>query len=402
MMRRPRRWVGTLLTSTGIVLLPVLASAHVPVGQGDALAPFDPELFTGWQAWVHLSVQWGHLLGLPLWLGVLVAAWVFRVLALETLLSAGWAVLLLQGVSGAYNLEYSAGIPTAPSLLQWPMVGAYDFGRSYTAVLGVKQGLYGLAVLVILFVTAVHVCRAREADRTRLRTGYLAAQIVLGVLVALATTGVLVLHEAADVSPTPVHVLGGVMGLDGQPVSPAGQALPEPYRSHALQSLSAGWHLIRQPRVLVDVVSRFAHLLSFGLWLGAMAVATVHRLVPLGTLLWYSWLWLGIQLLSGVVQMTVATPFALPPYLWNLEALHHVRFGWTYTVLMSIKHGLVLGVVGVTGLLTLKYRAAIRLGDVAKEATNRWCHATNLALGLAIAWVMVMLLLVHQGVDHAL
>jgi hypothetical protein len=382
--------------------LPALVTAHGPVGQGGALAPFDPELFTGWQVWVHLTVQWAHLLGLPLWLGVLVAAWVFRVFALETLLFAGWALLLLRGVSGAYNMEYSAGIPMAPSLLQWPMVGAYDFGRSYTAVLGVKQGLYGLAVLVILFVTAVHVCRAREADRTRLRTGYLAAQIVLGVLIVLATTGVLLLHEAADVSPTPVHALGGVMGLDGQPVSPAAQALPEPYHSHALQSLSSGWHLIRQPRVLVDAVSRFAHLLSFGLWLGAMAVATVYPPVSLWTLLWYSWLWLGIQFLSGVVQMAVATPFALPPYLWNLEALHHIRFGWTYTVLMSIKHGLVLGVVGVTGLLTLRYRATVRQGDMVKQAKNRWFHAANLALGLAIAWVMIMLLLVHEGVDHAL
>ncbi len=399
--RRHRTWVLVVLAA--VILLPALATAHGPEGQGGALAPFDPELFTGWQTWVHLSVQWGHLLGLPLWLGVLVAAWVFRALALETLLFAGWAVLLLQGVIGAYNMEYSAGIPTAPSLLQWSMVGAYDFGRSYTAVLGVKHGLYGLAVLVILFVTAVHVCRAREeVDRTRLRTGYLAAQIVLGVLIALATTGVLLLHEAADVSPTPVHALGGVMGLDGQPVSPAAQALPEPYRSHALQSLSAGWHLIRQPRVLVDVVSRFAHLLGFGLWLGGLAVATVHPTVPLRRFLAYSWLWLGVQLLSGVVQMAVATPFALPPYLWNLEALHHIRFGWTYTVLMSIKHGLVLGVVAVTGLLTLQYRRVVYQGDISKAVTSGWLHAANLAMGLAIAWIMLMLLLVHEGVDHAL
>jgi hypothetical protein len=178
--RRHRRWIFFVLAA--VVVLPALATAHGPEGQASAPAPFDPELFTGWQTWVHLSVQWGHLLSLPLWLGVLVAAWVFRVVALETLLFGGWAVLLLQGVTGAYNMEYGAGIPTAPSLLQWPMVGAYDFGQSYTALLGVKQGLYGLAVLVIVFVTAVHLLRAREADRTRLRRGYLAAQIVLGVL----------------------------------------------------------------------------------------------------------------------------------------------------------------------------------------------------------------------------
>jgi hypothetical protein len=401
-MRTRQHHARYLLVLAVAVVLPALARAHGPAGQEAALAPLDPELFSGWQAWVHLLVQWAHLLGLPLWLGVLVAAWLFRALALETLLFAGWAVLLLQGVTGAYNMEYSAGIPTAPSLLQWPVVGAYDFGRSYTALLGVKQGLYGLAVLVTLLATALYVRRPKGIDSTRLRTGYMAAQIVFGVLIALATTGVLVLHEAADVSPTPVHALGGVMGLEGQPVSPSPQTLPEPYRSQALTSLAAGWHLLMQPRVLVDVVSRLAHLLGFGLWLGGLAVATVHPALPLGRLLAYSWLWLGVQLLSGVVQMAVATPFALSPYLWNLETLHHVRFGRTYTLLMAIKHGLILGVVGITGLLTWRYRAASSRGDLAKGAMNRWLHAATLALGLAIAWVMIMLLLVHEGVDHAL
>jgi hypothetical protein len=45
---------------------------------------------------------------------------------------------------------------------------------------------------------------------------------------------------------------------------------------------------------------------------------------------------------------------------------------------------------------------AVQRGDITKAATSRWVHAANLALGLAIAWVMIMLLLVHEGVDHAL
>jgi hypothetical protein len=396
-----QRRMRHLFIPVSMALLPTLASAHGPVGEA-ALASVDPELFIGWQAWVHVLVQWSHLLGLPLWFGVLVAAWVFRVLALETLLFAGWAVLLLQGVTGGYNLEYSAGIPKTPSLLQWSLVAAYDFGQSYTATLGVKQGLYGLAVLIMLLVTALHLHQGREIDRARLRRFYLAAQIPLGILITLATTGVLLLHEAADVAPTPVHALGGVAGLKGEVVRPAAQDLPEPYRSQELTSVSAGCGLIRQPRVLVDAVSRFAHLLGFSLWLGATAVATVHPSVPLGTLLWYSWLWLGVQVLSGVVQMAAATPFALAPYVWNLEILHHVPFGWSYTVLMAVKHGLVLGIVVITGLLTLRYRAARRRGDLAKGATSRWPHAANLVAGLAIAWVMMMLLLVHEGVDHAL
>jgi len=154
--------------------------------------------------------------------------------------------------------------------------------------------------------------------------------------------------------------------------------------------------------VLVDAVSRLAHLLGFGLWLGGIALAAAHPAISLKTVLRYTWVWLGIQLLSGIVQMAVATPFAMPPYLWNLGTLHHVRFGWTYTVLMAIKHGLVLGVVGVTGLLTLRYRVAVRRSEVAKDVPHRWLCAANLALGLAIAWIMLMLLLVHEGVDHAL
>jgi hypothetical protein len=69
---------------------------------------------------------------------------------------------------------------------------------------------------------------------------------------------------------------------------------------------------------------------------------------------------------------------------------------------MAIKHGLILGVVGITGLLTWRYRAASYCGDIAKGAMNRWLHAVNLAFGLAIAWAMIMLLLVHEEVDHAL
>jgi hypothetical protein len=397
----PRR-MRPLFILISMVLLPTLASAHGPVGEA-ALASADPELFIGWQAWVHVLVQWSHLLGLPLWFGVLVAAWVFRVLALEALLFAGWAVMLLQGVTGGYNLEYSAGISRTPSLLQWSLVAAYDFGQSYTVTLGIKQGLYGLAVLIMLLVTALHLHRGREINRTRLRRFYLAAQIPLGILITLATTEVLLLHAAADVAPTPVHALGGVSGLEGEVVRPAAQDLPEPYRSQELTSVFAGWRLIRQPRVLVDAISRFAHLLGFSLWLGATAVATVHpSSVPLGTLVWNSWLWLGVQVLSGVVQIAVATPFALAPYVWNLEILHHIPFGWSYTILMAIKHGLVLGIVVITGLLTLRYRTAIYRGNVAKDVTHRWLHAVNLAAGLAIAWLIIMLLLVHEGVDHAL
>jgi hypothetical protein len=256
-VRTRQHRIRPLLVCIGTALLPVVARAHGPVGPEAALAPLDPELFGGWQVWVHLVVQWTHLLGLPLWFGVFVAAGVLRVLALETLLFAGWAVLLLQGVTGAYNLKYGAGIPTTPSLLQWPLVAGYAFGRAYTAP-------------------------------------------------------------------------------------------------------------------------------------------------PPGRFLAYSWLWLRVQLLSGVVQMAVATPFALPPYVWNVGVLHHVRFGETYTLLMAIKHGLVLGIVGVTGLLTLWHRAAVRRGDLAKGATTRWLQAADLAMGLAIAWLMIMLLLVHEGVDHAL
>jgi hypothetical protein len=227
-------------------------------------------------------------------------------------------------------------------------------------------------------------------------------QLVLGLLIALATTGVFLLHEAADLAPTPVHALGGVMSLEGHAISPPAEALPEPYHSQELTSLAAGWQLVKQPRVLLDATSRFAHLLGFSLWLGATAVATAHPTVPHGRFLVYSWLWLGVQLLSGVVQMAVATPFALPAYVWNLESLHHVPFGWTYTLLMAVKHGLVAGIVGVTGLMTLRYRATVRRGDVSKGMLDRWFNAATLAMGLAIAWLMIMLLLVHEGVDHAL
>jgi hypothetical protein len=34
---------------------------------------FDPELLTGWRAWLHLSIQWTHLTAFPLWFGLTAA-----------------------------------------------------------------------------------------------------------------------------------------------------------------------------------------------------------------------------------------------------------------------------------------------------------------------------------------
>jgi hypothetical protein len=80
--------------------------------------------------------------------------------------------------------------------------------------------------------------------------------------------------------------------------------------------------------------------------------------------------------------------------------MEHFRFGYTYTLLLATKLGLAgLGLLGTAGLTLAARREAT--GGLASEWVRRlgWL---NLALGLAIAYVAVALLLVHEGVDHSL
>lgn len=74
------------------------------------------------------------------------------------------------------------------------------------------------------------------------------------------------------------------------------------------------------------------------------------------------------------------------------------RFGYTYTLLLAVKLGLAaLAVAGTAALGIVAHHGVGRRGSAVRALG--WI---NLVIGLLLAYVAVALLLVHEGVDHAL
>lgn len=388
---------GLSLLLVVVMLLP--AMAH----QGGEHA--DPELLNHWRTQVHLLFQWGHLVAFGLWVGGILAALRLPRLPLDRLLYGSWGLFLVSLGTGTYNMEFGAATPEPPDILSLPALwGKYDFGAAYIILVGIKQGLFALAVLLTLAVTVLHVRWALAKDLGRLRRAFLGGSAILGLALAAVTCMVLVLHEAIDLAPTPLHSLGGVAGAEGPegllPREAAQRTAPPPYGTDT-RTAAAGFRLLTVPQAAADVLARFGHLVGFALWLGGTASMLLsadaegaRRVVPL------LWLGMALQGITGAYQLVFWTPFAVVPLPGRLSEMQGFRFGYTYTLLLAAKLGLVgLGMLG-TAALTLAARRATT-GGQAKEWARRvgWM---NLAVGLALAYVVTALLLVHEAVDHAL
>lgn len=365
------------------------ASAHSLAGGIHS----DPELFSGWETRFHLSVQWLHLVAFGIWTGLTLGAALLGVrTGLGKLLLGAWAAFLVFLATGIHNMEYSTGLPFTPSILRLSELDQAPYGWPYFLVLYGKIAAYAAAVL---FVFAVNVLFLKNQDARRERRllhSYLWGGSTLAIALALLASALLLYHEAADLWPTPLHSMGGVVGPEGAVPGP-GEGSPE--------AMPSGFALLGHAAAWVDIGVRWAHLLGFGLLLGGTALALAFAEVTLGRFLVFAWFCLGVQALSGAIGMVRWTPFSVPPYLWNLDALTHVRFGRTYTLLLAVKHALVLVLLGLTAGVTVWWvrSPASQRSTVATPKFFLWLA---LGIGLAIAYVMVMVLLVHEGVDHAL
>lgn len=353
--------------------------------------PVDPELLVGWRTWLHLTIQWIHLVGLGLWFSFTAAPLLLGLNPpLSHLLYSSWALFLLLLATGNYNMEHSAGIPVMPSLLNLPLTGQIPYGVPYTVILGIKIGLFFITVLFTGVITFLHAWQ--RFGEALLRRYFLIVGSALGILIAFIASVVLVFHEAADLWPTALHSMGGVLGPEGTlGVTAETSQVPPP---------NDFW-LLTSPQVWADIGVRWLHLLGFGLWVGGTVSALSFGKVTPGRFLVFTWTALAIQLVSGVASMDRWTPFYLTPYIWNLDPLSHLRFGRTYTVFMAAKQMLVLAVLAVTGTMTARFRQARVQGEERKLPMQPFL-VVSLLLGLAIAYVMIMVLLIHEGVDHVL
>lgn len=259
------------------------------------------------------------------------------------------------------------------------------YGVSYTLALASKLIVYLLIVLLTLVITALHL--KRRVGETKLRKFFLLAGSILGVTAMLLTAVVLFYHEVADVWPTPIHSLGGVMTPTG-PLAKSFVELNSPPPND--------FHLLATKDAWFDIVLRWLHLLGFGLLLGGMAMGAFFKEISTKRLLWYVWILLTIQISSGIGNMARWTPFDPAPYVWNLHALSHIRFGQTYSSLMAVKHGLVLLSIGLFLAATFLYR---RRG---REFSVRGYALAGTIATLVISYIMMTVFLVHEGVDHAL
>ncbi len=392
------RLLGPLVAvSTTVLALVVALSAHAHEG-----AHGDPELLGHWRTQVHLLFQWAHLVAFGLWVGGMLAATRLPTLSLERLLFASWALFLVSLGSGSYNMEFGAATPDAPDIFSLPgLSGRWEFGDAYIVLIGVKQALLVLAVIWTATITVAHLRRPHEAGRERLRARFVAGSVALGLTVAAVVAMVLVLHEAVDLAPTPLHSLGGVVGPMGSSelavADAATRSAPSPYGGDT-RALVAGFRIFGIPRVMGDAAARFGHMIGFALWLGGVAASLVVPVGDAGRVMRLLWLGLGIQAVTGAYQMVTWVPFTVAPYPWRLSAMADFRFGYTYTLLLAVKLGLAaLAVAGTAALGIVAHRGVGRRGSAVRALG--WI---NLVIGLLLAYVAVALLLVHEGVDHAL
>src|SRR3972149_1227382 len=310
----------------------------------DVAEHLDPELLTGWRTWLHLTIQWTHLVAFALWLGLTAGVLLLGIESrLDHLLYGSWILFLVSLATGTYNMEWSAGISEIPSLFLHPLLQRIPYGVTYTIVLAAKLGLYGLTVLVALVITLLHL--QHQVREEQLRRGFLISESPLAFLLALAPAVVLFYHEVADLWPTAIHSLGGVSGPDG----PRGQTIVggdlSPPNDFGLLTTGAAW---------MDIGVRWVHLLGFGLWLGGSAVALTLGQVSTGRFLLVIWTALALQVASGISNMVRWTAFYLPPYIWNLSELTPIRFGKSYTLFMAGAHLFVI--VSLTLLLFWAFR----------------------------------------------
>ncbi|MBI2087750.1 MAG: hypothetical protein HYT78_03290 [Deltaproteobacteria bacterium] len=361
---------------------PSLSLAH------DVPQHLDPELLTGWRTWLHLTIQWVHLVAFALWLGLTAGVLLLGMEPhLDHLLYGSWILFLVSLATGTYNMEWSAGISETPSLLSLPSLKGIPYGFAYTIVLGVKVGFYVLAALVALVITTLRL--RQQVSEGQLRRVFLISESTIALLLALTASVVLFYHEVADLWPTPIHSMGGVSGPEGpqgRTVISGDFSLPNDF---SLLATGAAW---------LDIAARWFHLMGFGLWLGGSAAALTFGRASPGRFLLVTWSALALQVASGVANMVRWTPFYVPPYVWNLSELSSIRFGRSYTLFMAAKHLLVVTAV----LLLIVWNMRYLRNRGPNNLSVRPLATMSFLIALAIGYIMMIVLLLHEGVDHVL
>ncbi len=109
-----------------------------------------PELAFGWQGALLLLLNWGHLVGFGLWLGVTGLALLRPPVAPRATVLLTWLALAIAIGTGFNRMAYGTPFPQGLRLFDWSVPRIF-FGREYLYTLVVKHVL----IVVALGVTAV-------------------------------------------------------------------------------------------------------------------------------------------------------------------------------------------------------------------------------------------------------
>lgn len=180
-----------------------VGEAHVEldvIGRGPAAASRggQPELAFGWSGWRLLLLNWGHLLGFGLWIGVTALALVQPRFSPRATVLLIWLALAIGIGTGFNKMEYGTPFPRGLKLFDWQVPRIF-FGKEYLYALTVKHALI-LAAVVVTGVMTREAWRPSSASASSRRVRLLLLGnllLVLGVALAAAVMGLLhaiVLH----------------------------------------------------------------------------------------------------------------------------------------------------------------------------------------------------------------
>lgn len=159
-----------------------------------------PELYLGWQGWTLLVLDWGHLVGFGLWLGVTALALVAPRLPPRHTVVFTWLALVIGIGTGFSKMEYGTPFAKGLSLFWWEIPRIF-FGREYIYTLAAKHVLILGGIVVTALMTRQAWRRNPDEVPGRIFRWLLLANllIVLAIGGAAAVLGLLhaiVLHFA--------------------------------------------------------------------------------------------------------------------------------------------------------------------------------------------------------------
>lgn len=159
-----------------------------------------PELFLGWRGWTLLVLDWGHLLGFGLWLGVTALALFTPQLPPRSTVVLTWLALVIGVGTGFNKMEHGTPFARGLSLFNWEVPRIF-FGREYIYTLAAKHLLILGAVIVTALLTRQAWHRNPDWMGGRISRRLLLANLLIALAIggAAAVLGLLhaiVLHFA--------------------------------------------------------------------------------------------------------------------------------------------------------------------------------------------------------------